>query len=217
MTDGLKQYAAKFDALSLRERALIGITLLVVIGYLWWYLFAAPQLAEVKRLQKQNSNLQTEIDSMNLAAEQVSQRIENGVHEAKQQQLESLQREFERINQVLQQKTLDLIEPDRMFELMQQMIFRESRLTLTGLKRKSVQPVFDEDEADQQQGQIYRHVMQVRFHGSYQNILNYISSLEQLEWKLIWDGITLQLDEYPRINVEIEISTLSDSQQWVGL
>ena len=104
-----------------------------------------------------------------------------------------------------------------MFELMQELIFSESKLELTGLKRKEVKTVFEAEQADQNHPRIYRHVMQMGFQGRYRDVLNYIVSLENLEWKLLWDKITLTTREYPKIQVDIEISTLSDNQYWVGL
>jgi MSHA biogenesis protein MshJ len=217
MSNQYAQYARKFDALSMRERALVVITSLVIITYLWWYLYAMQELENRNTLAQQNTVLESEIQMLDSTSGQISLRIREGVNKSKQQQLDLLKAELDRVKAQLQQKTLELIEPDDMFQLMQQMIFSESKLKLTGLKRKSVRPAFESDSQDEQQPEIYRHVMQVSFQGSYQNILHYIRSLESLEWKLIWDKITLKLDEYPVINVEIEISTLSDSQHWVGL
>lgn len=217
MSDQYTQYAKKFDALSIRERALVVVTALAIVIYLWWYLYAMQQMETSKSLAQQNSALETEVQLLDKTSEQIAARIKEGVNKPKQQQLDLLQAELDRVKIQLQQKTLELIAPDDMFQLMQQMIFTESKLKLTGLKRKLVRPAFEADAQDEQPAEIYRHVMQVSFQGSYQNILKYIQSLESLEWKLIWDSITLKLDEYPKINVEIEISTLSDSQHWVGL
>ncbi len=217
MNSQYKQYAAKFDALSIRERALIVVTLLVVVGCLWWYLFAMQQLETRASLIQQNSAIENEIQLLDNTSSQIAQSIKEGVNKPKLAQLDLLRGELERVKQLLQRKTLELIEPDDMFELMQNMIFKDSKLKLTGLKRKEVRPAFQPESPDDQQAEIYRHVMQINFQGSYLDILNYVKNLETLPWKLIWDRISLELEEYPTIKVEIEISTLSDSEHWVGL
>ncbi len=217
MNSQYKQYAAKFDALSIRERALIVVTLLVVVCYLWWYLFAMQQLETRASLIQQNSAIENEIQLLDNTSSQIAQSIKEGVNKPKLAQLDLLRGELERVKQLLQRKTLELIEPDDMFELMQNMIFKDSKLKLTGLKRKEVRPAFQPESPDDQQAEIYRHVMQINFQGSYLDILNYVKNLETLPWKLIWDRISLELEEYPTIKVEIEISTLSDSEHWVGL
>jgi MSHA biogenesis protein MshJ len=218
MSNQYKLYAAKFDQLSVRERGLVVVTVVVAVCYLWWYLFAMQELETSKNLAQKNSAVESEIQLLNSTGDQIALRIKEGVNKSKLQQLNLLQDELERVRVELQEKTLELIEPDDMFELMQQMIFKDSKLKLTGLKRKQVRPAFEPDPQDNEQAaEIYRHVMQINFEGSYLNILKYIKNLESLEWKLIWDRISLTLGEYPTVKVEIEISTLSDSQHWVGL
>jgi hypothetical protein len=101
MNKQLLEYGEKFNALSLRERSLIVITLLVVTGYLWWMFFAEPVLAEYRNLQQQNTTLETETGSLQLAADQIEQRLRAGVHLTKQKKLELLQAELLRVNQAL--------------------------------------------------------------------------------------------------------------------
>ncbi len=219
MNKQLQEIASKIDALSFRERLMILITLFVLICFIWWNFSAVSTLSKTRQLKQQNNTLLNEIESLENTAAVIQKRIKNGVHVAKQQKLELLILEFEKVSDALDQKTQALIEPDEMFELMQQLIFAESKLKLTSMKRKQVKPVFepDKDEAEEQQPKIYRHVLQVNFEGRYQNILEYIQKMEALEWKLIWDRITLKTAEYPIIKVNIEISTLSDNKNWVGL
>ncbi len=217
MNKQMLELADKINALSLRERVMIVVTITALSGFLWWNLFAFPMLIKTKDFKKQNIMLESDIRVLNATTAAIQQRINEGVHKVKKQKLELLKKEFEKITEILEQKTLTLIEPDEMFELMQQLIFAESKLKLTSMKRKLVKPVFSSDQENSQQPAIYRHVLKVNFEGKFVNILNYIQKMESLEWKLIWDSITLTTTEYPVISVTIEISTLSDDQYWVGL
>lgn len=217
MNKQMAEYADKINALSMRERLLILSSVVAVLFFLWWHFYAQPLSVKTKNLKNQNITLEQEIKTLQLTTQAIDQRIKVGVNEAKNKQLESLKDELSRVNLLLKQKTLELIEPDEMFQLMQQLIFADSKLKLTGLKRKQVKPAFSVEEKDSDQPEIYRHVMQVKFEGSYQNVLSYIGRMEDIEWKLIWDSITLKTADYPVIEVEIDISTLSDNEHWVGL
>lgn len=210
-------YSEKFNALSTRERLIIVFSLLVVILFAWWSLFASPLLAESKSLQEQSTGLERETATMQLTIQSIHQRLAKGVHQTQVQQLEIQRRELARINALLKEKTLELVDPDEMFTLMQQLVFADSKLKLTGLKRKKVSAVFKNDNEEREQPQIYRHVMHMQFEGGYQDTLKYVSKLEALDWKLIWDRISLKTLDYPRIQVDIELSTLSDNRHWVGL
>ena len=221
MKNKLQEVAEKINALSLRERLMVIVTFAVLVIFLWWNFFAVQVLAKTKQLQQQNKSLQAEIQTLDLTSASIQKRLNDGVFRAKEQKLKLLRQKLEKVSQLLNEKTQALIDPDEMFELMQQLISAESKLKLISLSRKSVEPVFTlERQVGQEPGQepgIYQHVLQMTFEGKYQNILDYIQAMEGLEWKLIWDRITLESSEYPIINVNIEISTLSDNENWVGL
>lgn len=217
MNKQLQLYADKIDALTIRERFIISATIVVLLVFVWWNFYAQPLQLKTSNLLQSNQSIANELQLQNATIQSIQQRIRLGVHKVRQLRLKTLEIELGKVNALLKQKTLELIEPDQMFELMQQLIFTESRLKLTTLKRKELKPAFTGDLKEGNQPGIYRHVMHMRFEGKYVDVLNYITSMEQLEWKLIWDKITLKLTDYPVITVDIEISTLSESQQWVGL
>lgn len=222
MNKQISQYMEKINALAVRERVLIFSSMTIVIIFLWWNYYAQPLLAKAHQMQQEHVSLVKENGAIQLSVDSIDNRIKQGVHKTGEQRLITLRQELQRVNALLQQKTLELIEPDEMFELMQQLLFADSQLKLTQLKRKHVRPTFNLEEEkdnqyDEQQPEIYRHVMQIKFEGSYQKIVDYLNRLEEAEWKLIWDRITLKTMDYPLIQADIEISTLSDDRHWVGL
>jgi len=100
---------------------------------------------------------------------------------------------------------------------MSQLIYRDSGLKLLSLKRREVKPAITLSEEKQQDTDIYRHVLEVKFSGKFRDILNYMQSLEALDWKLIWDEIEIVSNEYPLITLKVVISTLSTRREWVGV
>lgn len=217
MNNKILEAAEKINALSLRERLMVFVTIIVLTGFAWWNLYALPVSNQSKELDRQNGTLEIEIQTLNATSAAIQKRIKEGVHKTKQQKLTLLRNELRKVKELLNKKTQALIEPNEMFDLMQQLLFAESRLKLTGMKRKSVEPVFKNEQSETAQPQVYRHVLQASFEGKYNHILKYIQKMENLQWMLIWDRITLETTEYPLIGVTIEISTLSDNRNWVGL
>ena len=213
----LKAYADRFNALTTRERIIVVVVVNAVLVFLWWSYFAQPLLTQTRALDGQALSLEREIQNLQSSMDMINRRISEGVHKSQMQQLVLHQRELERVNGLLKEKTLDLIAPDEMFALMRDMLFADSKLKLTGLKRTQVKSVFNDPEEEQEQPKIYRHVMELAFEGAYQDILSYTDRLEQGEWRLLWDSIQLKTVEYPVIAVSFEISTLSDRPEWVGL
>ena len=150
MTKVYQRYAEMFDAREPRERGLIAVTLVAVLAFAWWWMTGQPLLAEIKALQQQNATIEAEARALNLSAKQIEQRIQQGVHKSKQDRVEQLTRELRHVERILQEKTVDLIEPDDMFMLMQELITRESKLTLTRLQRSEMTTVFKQQENAEQ-------------------------------------------------------------------
>ncbi len=217
MNKSWQQYAKRFDAQTLRERALIAISLLVAITFVWWAYYLDPRVAEIEKRQAANSRLQTEIDNSRAVLADIRRRIAAGVHNEQQAQLAKLQSELRQLEERLQVTTIELVDPEKMFQLMNQLLYRDSNLKLIGLRRRDVRPAFEVDETQGEQAGIYRHVLEIEFEGSYLDILAYVQSLERLDWKLLWDEIEIASGEYPRASVKIAVSTLSTRREWVGI
>lgn len=217
MKNSLKQYAARFDAQTTRERALIAITLLALLIFCWWSFYYQPLQQQLQQSQQENSRIASDLASARALVAQTRQRIASGVHQGKLEQLARLRTELNRVEQQLQVKTVELIDPEKMFKLMNRLIYSDSRLKLLSLKRREVKPAIPVT-ADQPEDQgIYRHVLEIHFSGKFLDILRYMQSLEQLDWKLLWDEIEIVNQEYPLTTVKVVISTLSTRKEWVGI
>lgn len=115
--------------------------------------------------------------------------------------------------------TIELDDPEKMFQLMNQLIYQDSKLKLLSLNRREVKaalPPLDPEQLDEEPG-IYRQVLELRLAGKYLDILRYMQSTEALDWKLLWYEIKIVSDEYPRIVVKVVMSTLSTRKEWVGV
>ena len=218
MNSELAQYRQRFDAQSLRERGLIAFSLIVVSGFGWWNFYAAPMMKKTERLQTENQRLGDEVKNTSAIVQDIRQRIAAGVHQEKEFQLASLGKELDEIEDQLRVKTVELIDPEKMFELMNQLIYRDSRLQLLNLKRREVKPAIPSlNEEEAEEPGLYRHVLEIEFAGKYLDILKYMQSLELLDWKLLWDEIEIHSDENSKVTVKVAISTLSTRKEWVGI
>ncbi len=232
MTERGRALMGRFDALSLRERGLIALTLVVLLLFLWWVLVYEALASETVRLQQANRQLSGEMTAMQALRDGIQQKMEDGVHRESRQRVEALQRELDQLRQRLEQDTGELVSPRHMFALMRQMIDAAPRLELVELRRSAVEPLMEQDrkgtgqddqDSDATEGRpdagpaLYRHVMQVRLRGRYADILSWLQQLERLPWQLMWNRVELKAGDYPSIEVALSLSTVSSSRAWVGL
>jgi MSHA biogenesis protein MshJ len=217
MSSDSNSSAARFNALSLRERFLFGTTILVVLSLGWWHFFAKPVMLETANLVAENTKIRIEVNQTRAEIKTIRNTIAAGVNREKEVKLVQLTRALESVEERLRLKTIELIDPEKMFQLMSQLIYRDSGLKLLSLKRREVKPAISLSEEKQQDTDIYRHVLEVKFSGKFRDILIYMQSLEALDWKLIWDEIEIVSNEYPLITLKVVISTLSTRREWVGV
>jgi MSHA biogenesis protein MshJ len=217
MSSDSNSSVARFNTLSLRERFLFGATILVVLSLGWWHLFAKPVMLETDNLVAENTKIRIEVNQTRAEIKTIRNTIAAGVNREKEVKLGQLTRALEAVEDRLRLKTIELIDPEKMFQLMSQLIYRDSGLKLLSLKRREVKPAISLSEEQQEGADIYRHVLEVKFSGKFRDILVYMQSLEALDWKIIWDEIEIVSNEYPLITVKVVISTLSTRKEWVGV
>ena len=174
-------------------------------------------MLKTKTLVAENSRIRIEVDQTRAAIRDIRNTIAAGVNRGKEITLTQLKQALEAVEERLRLKTIELIDPEKMFQLMSQLIYKDSRLKLLSLKRREVKPAITVTDENQEDAGIYRHVLEVKFAGKYKDILKYMQSLEALDWKLIWDEIEIVSNEYPLITVKVVISTLSTRKEWVGV
>ena len=218
MNSKLRQYARRFDAQSIRERGLIASSLIVVIGFLWWNSYATPLMQKIEARQTENQRIAQEVQNTQGIVRDIRQAIAQGVHREKETQLARLSKDLAELDDQLRLKTIELIDPEKMFQLMTQLIYRDSGLKLLSLERREVKPAIpQENGAESTDPGIYRHVLEIEFAGKYLDILRYMQTLEALDWKLLWDEIEITSEAFPGATVKVVISTLSTRKEWVGI
>lgn len=218
MNKQLQQYAKRFDAQSLRERGLIAVSIIVLIGFVWWNNYATPKMANIKAYQTENLRILSDNESKRAIINEIRQTIATGVHQEKEMQLARLLEALAGLEDELRVTTIELIDPEKMFRLMNQLIYQDSNLKLLSLKRREVKPAIPVAEGEPaEESSIYRHVLEIEFAGTYLDILGYMQTLETLDWKLLWDEIEIESGKYPMVTVKVVISTLSTRKEWVGV
>ena len=64
---------------------------------------------------------------------------------------------------------------------------------------------------------LYRHGIKIKLQGQYFELKDYLTQLESLSWKFFWQEFDYQLKAYPVSELEIEIYSLSTSQEFIGV
>jgi MSHA biogenesis protein MshJ len=110
------------------------------------------------------------------------------------------------------------------------MIGGRTGLRLLGLKTVPVAPLLERKDAAGEmaaapakpqrtdpnlQAGLFRHGVEIRLQGSYQELTAYLQRLEQSNLKLLWSGVVLSADRHPRLELTLTVYTLSLDRAWL--
>lgn len=221
ISDDLKKqfvdFANRIDAMSLRERALMFITLLVALYFLTVNVLFGPLNMERDRLQQQVNQKHQETQALEL---QVQALAGTGEHPdaAKRKKLEALQENLKIMDTELVRATSGLVTPREMARLVEQMLLKNRGLQVMKVESLPATPLLNVIENAVGSGpMVYKHGMNIEVKGGYMDILRYLKSLEALPWKVFWGKVTLKTEKYPDSRASVLIYTLSTREAWIGL
>ena len=209
----------KINSLSLRERVLVLLAILIAMHQAWDSLLWQPLADQKDRMLSRESQgndalLQTQVELKILTS-----KANADPDLATRQQIESLETQLASIGEQIDQTSASLVSPSEMAKLLEQLLISEKGLELIKLQTLESVPLITsaEKETVTTNYQIYRHGFTIEFAGSYLATLKYIEALEQLPWTFFWDGIDYQVEEYPQSRVRLNLYTLSLSEGWIGV
>jgi len=215
MRERLRQLGARIDDMSLRERALIFIALLVVFYLVATNLVFAPVTAERGRVER---DLKAKREKT-LALEAQIQGIFSGEQGQGQARMAALESELKSLETRLSGMTTGLISPQEMTRVVEQILTRNRTLEVIRVESLAARPILENTPgaARLTGATVYKHGMRIELKGRYLDILTYLHALEGLPWKVYWSQVTLDVKEPPMATVTLVIHTLSFKEGWIGV
>jgi len=207
------QLVSTVDALSVRERVLILMTILVLIGTVWQTLLMEPLAKQAKERRTELAALEERIDVANRGLEEQILQIAGG-SDAQRTRIASLQDRIAEINATLGDHAAELIDPSEMAQVLEGVLKEQSRLSLVQISNTTPEFLAASDAEDAVT--FYRHGLEIEVEGSYMACLEYLNAIEALPWRLYWQVLELDVLDYPRNRIRIEVSTLSLDEEWIG-
>jgi MSHA biogenesis protein MshJ len=239
---GLEKGLAQFDRLSLRERALVTGASLIAVIMIWTIAVFDPMSKKQRSLTNELSSVQ---DAINSATQSISDLATSDPTTIALNKQKKLDAEIKVINEQLASRSGGLIEPERMVQVIHDVLTHQHGLTLISLQNKEVtsliKPSADADKsskpaegetppadpataattgdavATEEGGGPYVHPVELVIEGQYLDVLAYLRALEALPWRFNWKVLELKTTRYPLNRVTIELSTLSMDREWIGV
>ena len=215
-----------FDQSNLRQRVMITIAVLVTLHAAWDQLFNQALVRERESLTATIESSQTDLArlSQEIQAIAIAANRDNG-------EIDQLNNQIRDLDAQIELASGELIAPERMPDVLQELLANNANLQVVGLKTEPARrinqnqdPPIDSQATEassppdsQSEIAIYRHDVTINFEGDYLSTLDYIRSVEQLGWRVFWEGVRIDSSDYPRSRVTVSLYTLSLDEGWIGV
>jgi MSHA biogenesis protein MshJ len=207
-----KSAQAQLDKMNMRERLLVVTTGLLVLGTVWYVGLMEPMLKEVKSTRNEIAATRERTESVNQSLEVKTLQASSGAI-GYREQYTLVQRRLEELNEKLGGYTAELIGPGEMARVLQGMLQKQDNLRLIRIQNVAPEALtrINGDEII-----FYKHGLEIEFEGGYFAALEYLEQIEDLPWRFYWQVLELEVLEYPRNRIRLEVSTLSPHMEWIG-
>jgi MSHA biogenesis protein MshJ len=227
MREEWRKLAARFDALTLRERVLVLAGVIVGAALLFDTLALQPLEARKKRLERQIAEVRNDIK---VAEAVLSARGPLADPDSvRRSYRNALRQQLTEIDQNMQGLQRGLVPPERMAKLLEEMLSRSRGLQLVSLRTLPVQRYeapspSPADRTGSRNGKsavkdpertVYQHSFEITLQGSYFELYDYLAQLEKLPWQMFWGRIRVSTEHYPRLRATLTVQTLSLNRAWL--
>jgi MSHA biogenesis protein MshJ len=214
--------AARYDALQQRERWLVALAVLGGIVLIGFTVFIEPTLKREQLAERTMAGLHTQLATLQaqMAALHAPERNPDVAARA---ELDKLRARLEALSGRLQALESSLVPPERMAGLLEDMIGKRSGLRLVSLKTLPAAPFLEKEKSEKTDAEpsrekgvgLFKHGVEIRLEGSYQELTAYLERLEKSRTKLLWGSAVLSAEQHPRLVLTLTVYSLSLDRAWL--
>lgn len=220
MKDKLLKIIDRFDQQAIRIRLLLTLVLMAVFAMLVDFLWLADNFKQAESLRAEIVQTDKIIDELIISQTQLNENVVNAKNHPLLKDIEETNQQIEHFKALLEQKTINLIKPEIMSTVLNEILQHSKKLKLLSLTKQAPIELFSQKdlapEDNTKQLQIYRHLVHITFEGQYDDTESFIRLLEDMPQKVNFESLTYEVDEYPLARIILVVSTLSFDEEWIG-
>jgi MSHA biogenesis protein MshJ len=214
-SEKLREIGARIGLISLRERVFLFAAAAVVV-------LALVQTLLIDAGRQRQQNAQARLQSADEALAQIAQQRQllagqtgRDPDRAAREALGAQETRLAELNAELENLERSLIPPERMNQVLKNVVQGTGGIRVVGFKTLSPQPVALPDAAEGAPPGFYRHGFEISVSGRYADLVAYLERLEASSWRLNWSEATLDAADRPLLTLTLTVHTLSLEEAWL--
>lgn len=210
-----QQWQEKFAQLSAREKWLIALCGVVVLGLGLFTFLLEPALKSNQAVVKQISA--TKLNAQRLEADilLMTAKLKKDPDQELNMEFKRLMAESQSLSQQLAEIVENLISPSEMALLLEDVLAGTKGLKLVALESMNAEPIVSNEQSETLSS-YYLHPVRLEVTGNYFAIVDYLETLESLPMKYYWRSFQYTVEAHPSARLVLEVYTLGSRQEFIG-
>lgn len=234
MKDAFIRVAARIDALSLRERALVFAAAAAGLVFLAFFFGLKPMFAKQEALRRQIVQQQNHIEGLGSEVRVTVEASQVDPDAPALEKLAAVRAQTEALAGSLRAMQNGLVPPERMAPLVDAILRANGRLQLVSMRTLAAEPIVAAQPSGPAavaagaavtagpapapaEALLYRHGVEVTVRGNYLDMIGYLAALESLPTQLFWGRAQLETETWPASRLTLNLYTLSLDAKWMKL
>jgi MSHA biogenesis protein MshJ len=216
-----------FDGLKKHEQNLLFFVIPLTIIAVFFVLLIEPEIKISQGLTKSVSTLEKQLVLSRQSNDELLKQSQIDPNATVTQQIAGLQKKLALLNSEFEGELNQLVSPQAMPVLLQQLFERAGSLSLINMKSVAPQVLMtnstnskrldEKPSVSSAQQTIFRHGIEITFEGSFFATREFLSQAEGLGWKLYWQDLSYVVGEHPNAVTKMTLFTLSTSEAFIGV
>ncbi len=228
MKPNFENLRAAIDDMSLRERAMIFVAAAFLVLALMDVALLEPLLVKQKSLSAQVVQQQEKMKELQAQLQNLLQAKRDEEHSPLRERVAELNQQLKDQESYLQSRRDRLVAPDKMADLLRQVLDKNGSLRLVELKTLPASLLIENTKSadvkspdgnaqPDAQRQIYKHGVRITVRGGYLDLLRYVTALEKMPTQMFWGEAGLAVEKYPDAVFTLTLYTLSLDKIWLAV
>lgn len=226
MNTYLKTITQYLHSLSLRERVLFLLIVCALIFFIGDALLLSRYDKPLKTLKKQQADIvleQRTIDTQ-IKLSTIKLAEAKSLHTQAKQAVADTESLLQQRTLQIENKLNKLVPPTQITELLRNILASDDGLKVLSVKNEPVKDITiniaasdNPANSDSEETLLYEHAATIKLFGSYQQLYDYLTALENTGWELFWDTLHYKVVNYPNAEITLRVMTVSTDKHWIGL
>lgn len=232
-----QEYSDKFQNMTLREQYLILLTGLVAVIFVSFNFFIDSTLIKTKNIKDQSQRLVLENKSTRSSIIIFEEALIKDPNKKLNKQISAYEKKLKQVDEQLLQLTSELINPIQMRFALIDMLKAQKGVSLISFELLGAKPLMGKEgglasdnkdeiktvKTDSKNGELepninlYQHGIRLKLTGKYFQLRDYLTQLEAMPWKFFWRDFQYKIQKYPLGELEIEMYSLSTTEEFIGV